>query len=191
MSRFAKKPIVIPQGVEASLTDNTITIKGKLGSLSAVISKSIAVKIEDSKITIGSKHASNTNDNDGANTATKNFSKNPIIGTTISIIQNFIKGTSEGYSKKLELNGVGYRAQIENNKLVLNLGFSHPVALDIPRDIKFETPTQNEIIVSGIDKQLVGQHAAKIRSLRPPEPYKGKGVKYEEEIIVKKEVKKK
>lgn len=177
MSRFAKKPIELPNDVKAEMLGSKISITGKLGTMSLVIMEDISVTIKDTAITVISK--------DEAKPA------GPMLGTTIALIKNYIEGTSKGFKKTLQLHGVGYRAQMQNNVLVLTLGLSHPVEIKTPSGVTFETPSQTEIIISSFDKQLVGQVAASIRAIRPPEPYKGKGVKYSDEVILKKEVKKK
>ena len=177
MSRIGQKIIEIPNDVKANLDQNEIKISGPKGELSAPIFEGAEIEISDNTISINKS----TNNPD--------FVKN--WGLQRSLIYNSIMGVSEGFSKKLEINGVGYRAQMKGSNIQLSLGFSHDVNYETPEGIKIETPSQTEIIISGIDKQKVGQVAAEIRSFRPPEPYKGKGVKYEDEYIFRKEGKKK
>ncbi len=179
MSRVAKNPVSIPSGVEVNLAGNDITVKGANGALSFSIHPAVnVVKNDEGKvITIAPI--------DGVENA------NALAGTTRACINNMVVGVSQGFEKKLILIGVGYRAQVQGNKLNLTLGFSHPVVFDVPDNIKIETPSQTEIIVKGADKQAVGQVAADIRAYRPPEPYKGKGVRYADEVISLKEGKKK
>ena len=177
MSRIGQKIIEIPDNVEANLGQDEIKLIGPKGELSTPIFEGANIEIADKTITI------NKNEDN------QDFLKN--WGLQRTLISNSIIGVSEGFSKKLEINGVGYRAQMKGNNIQLSLGFSHDVNYETPDGIKIETPTQTEIIISGIDKQKVGQVAADIRAFRPPEPYKGKGVKYEDEYIFRKEGKKK
>ena len=177
MSRIGQKIIEIPDNVEAILDQDEIKLTGPKGELSTPIFEGANIEIADKTITV------NKNENN------PDFSKN--WGLQRTLISNSIIGVSEGFSKKLEINGVGYRAQMKGNNIQLSLGFSHDVNYETPDGIKIETPSQTEIIISGIDKQKVGQVAAEIRAFRPPEPYKGKGVKYEDEYIFRKEGKKK
>ena len=177
MSRIGQKIIEIPDNVEAILGQDEIKLTGPKGELSTPIFEGANIEIADKTITI------NKNENN------PDFSKN--WGLQRTLISNGIIGVSEGYSKKLEINGVGYRAQMKGSNIQLSLGFSHDVNYETPDGIKIETPSQTEIIISGIDKQKVGQVAAEIRAFKPPEPYKGKGVKYEDEYIFRKEGKKK
>tara|TARA_B100002051_G_C16397724_1_gene468300 strand:+ start:18 stop:551 length:534 start_codon:yes stop_codon:yes gene_type:complete len=177
MSRIGQKIIEIPDNVEAILGQDEIKLTGPKGELSTPIFEGANIEIADKTITV------NKNENN------PDFSKN--WGLQRTLISNSIIGVSEGFSKKLEINGVGYRAQMKGNNIQLSLGFSHDVNYETPDGIKIETPSQTEIIISGIDKQKVGQVAAEIRAFRPPEPYKGKGVKYEDEYIFRKEGKKK
>ena len=177
MSRIGQKIIEIPDNVEVILGQDEIKLTGPKGELSAPIFEGASIEIADKTITI------NKNENN------PDFSKN--WGLQRTLISNGIIGVSEGYSKKLEINGVGYRAQMKGSNVQLSLGFSHDVNYETPDGIKIETPSQTEIIISGIDKQKVGQVASEIRAFRPPEPYKGKGVKYEDEYIFRKEGKKK
>ena len=178
MSRVANNPINIPSGVEVSLNGQMIDVKGTKGTLSFGIHSDVEVKKEDNTLTFAPRNL-----NDGGTTA--------LAGTTRAVVNNMVTGVSSGFEKKLELVGVGYRAQVQGNKLNLTLGFSHPVEFNVPEGITIETPSQTEILVKGVDKQKVGQIAANIRAYRPPEPYKGKGVKYANEHIVRKEAKKK
>ena len=177
MSRIGQKIIEIPNDVKANLDQNEIKISGPKGELSAPIFEGAEIEISDNTISINKS------------TSNPDFVKN--WGLQRTLIFNSIMGVSEGFSKKLEINGVGYRAQMKGSNIQLSLGFSHDVNYETPEGIKIETPSQTEIIISGIDKQKVGQVAAEIRSFRPPEPYKGKGVKYEDEYIFRKEGKKK
>jgi large subunit ribosomal protein L6 len=177
MSRVAKEPISLPQGVEFSQSGMTVTVKGSKGSLSMDLNSEVEVSQDDA--VLGVKPRS------GSRFATA------ISGTTRALLANMVHGVAEGFEKKLELRGVGYRAQAQGSKLNLTLGFSHPVVYEVPEGISVETPSQTEVIVKGTDKQKVGQVAAEIRRYRPPEPYKGKGVRYADERVVLKEAKKK
>ena len=177
MSRIGQKIIEIPDNVEANLGQDEIKLTGPKGELSTPIFEGANIEIVDKTITV-----TKGEDNQG-------FSKN--WGLQRTLISNSVIGVSEGYSKKLEITGVGFRAQMKGSNIQLSLGFSHDVNYETPDGIKIETPTQTEIIISGIDKQKVGQVAAEIRAFRPPEPYKGKGVRYENEYIFRKEGKKK
>ncbi len=177
MSRIAKYPVVLPQGVEFSLSGTTVTLKGAKGSLSMELNSEVELTQEENSITAKARSGSR-------------FST-AIAGTTRALLANMVQGVTDGYEKKLELVGIGYRAQCEGKKLNLTLGFSHPVGFRVPEGITIETPSQTEIVVRGTDKQLVGQVAAEIRRFRPPEPYKGKGVRYSDERVVIKEAKKK
>jgi len=176
MSRIANIPIAIPSGVEVSLNGNNLTIKGSKGELKHAAHPLVTVKHEDNAL----KFAANNN---------SKFA-NALAGTTRALLQNIITGVSEGFERKLTIIGIGYRAQVQGKVLNLTLGFSHPVNFEIPEGITIETPSQTEITIKGMDKQKVGQVAANIRAYRPPEPYKGKGVRYSDEIIVRKEAKK-
>ena len=177
MSRIGQKIIEIPDNVEANISQDEIKFIGPKGELTAPIFDGANIEISEKKITVNK------------NPDNPDFSKN--WGLQRTLISNGVIGVSEGFSKKLEINGVGYRAQMKGNNIQLSLGFSHDVNYETPDGIKIETPSQTEIIISGIDKQKVGQVAAEIRAFRPPEPYKGKGVKYEDEYIFRKEGKKK
>lgn len=174
MSRVAKKPIALPKGVELNVQSDSIVAKGPKGSLSIAKPAAINLKVENGEALF----------------ATEDAALIPLTGTLRAILANMVKGVSEGFERKLELVGVGYRASMAGSDLNLSLGFSHPVLFKAPEGITIATPTQTEILVSGADKQRVGEVAAKIRGFRPPEPYKGKGVKYAGEVIIRKEAKK-
>lgn len=174
MSRIGLKPIVIPAGVEVSISDaNTVTVKGPNGTLTQDVNPNITVTIEGSEITL-----SRPNDNKD---------NRAMHGLYRALIANMVTGVTEGFKKNLEVNGVGYRVQMQGNDLVMNLGFSHQVIMTAPKGVKVECPNANAIVISGADKQAVGQFAANVREKRPPEPYKGKGIKYAEEHIRRKE----
>jgi large subunit ribosomal protein L6 len=173
MSRIGRKPIQVPSGVNVNLDNQVITVKGPKGTLKRQIHKDMQVTIEGDVIHI-------------ARPSDEKLHRS-LHGTTRSIVANMVTGVTEGYSKNLELVGVGYRASKSGNKLVLNVGYSHPVEFVPEEGIEFEVPAQNRITVKGIDKELVGAVAAKIRAVREPEPYKGKGIKYENERILRKE----
>jgi len=177
MSRIGKNPVEIPTGVSVEIVGQMITAKGKLGELSSVLVDVIGVSQEDNLITVKPKDDS--------------VEARKMWGTTRSMINNLVVGVSEGFTKDLEISGVGYRAQIQGQELVLQLGYSHDVKHAIPEGIEIKCADQTHISVSGADKQKVGQTAAEIRSYRPPEPYKGKGVRYAGEYIIRKEGKKK
>ncbi|MDC0447277.1 50S ribosomal protein L6 [Gammaproteobacteria bacterium] len=181
MSRVAKSPVTVPQGVEVNLVDGSISIKGKMGELSMNIHPLVKTESTEDGITFNI----NTSDVKEEKSAWAQ------AGTARANTANMIQGVTEGWEKKLTLIGVGYRAQAKGKVLDLTLGFSHPVNYDLPEGITVETPSQTEIVVKGIDKQKVGQVAAEIRAFRPPEPYKGKGVRYTDEHVVRKEAKKK
>ena len=177
MSRIAKAPISIPSGVEVKLDGNTLTVKGIKGLLTHVLNSVVSVNIENNIIEM-------LWDKDNKIATAQ-------AGTARAVLNNMVTGVSQGFEKKLTLIGVGYRAQAKESILSLSLGFSHPVEFQVPAGIQVETPTQTEILVKGSNKQLVGEVAAKIRAYRPPEPYKGKGVRYADEHVVRKEAKKK
>jgi large subunit ribosomal protein L6 len=177
MSRVAKKPIELPKGVEFKDNDGEITVKGPKGALSLQLHPQVGIEQDDQSLQIA------------ARSAAKNVVA--MAGTTRALIANMATGVSEGFERKLQLVGVGYRAQVQGSNLNLTLGFSHPVSYPVPEGISIETPSQTEIVIKGIDKQRVGQVAAEIRQYRPPEPYKGKGVRYADERVVIKEAKKK
>jgi large subunit ribosomal protein L6 len=174
MSRVAKKPITMPKGVEFKTTDDQVSVKGPKGTLSLTKPKGVEFKLEDGVLQLSAADAANL----------------PMAGTARAILANMIQGVAEGFTRKLELVGVGYRAAMQGKDLSLSLGFSHPTVYVAPEGITLATPTQTEILVSGADKQLVGEVAAKIRAYRKPEPYKGKGIRYSGEKIIMKEAKK-
>jgi large subunit ribosomal protein L6 len=174
MSRVAKKPIALGKGVELNIQAENVTVKGPKGTLSVPKPAAIEVKVEDGQALF----------------VTEDAALIPLTGTLRAILANMVKGVSEGFERKLELVGVGYRAAMQGKDLNLSLGFSHPILFKTPEGITIATPTQTEILVQGADKQRVGEVAAKIRGFRPPEPYKGKGVKYSDETIIRKEAKK-
>ena len=171
MSRIGKKPIAIPQGVEVNIDGNKVTVKGPKGTLTQEFLDSVSIAKEENNIVVTLVDSSKSN----------------IHGLTRTLINNMIIGVSTGFEKALEINGVGYRAQKQGKKLVLTLGYSHPVEIEEVEGITIEVPAQNQIIVKGCDKQLVGQIAANIREKKLPEPYKGKGIKYADERIRRKE----
>jgi len=177
MSRVAKNPVAIPAGVEVKFNETEVSVKGSLGTLSTALCHEVDVKLDNGQLTF----------------AAKNDSKfaNAMSGTLRALLNNMVQGVSKGFEKKLTLVGVGYRAQAQGNALNLTLGFSHPVVHNMPEGITVTTPTQTEIIIKGADKQKVGQVAAEVRAYRAPEPYKGKGVRYADEVVVLKETKKK
>jgi large subunit ribosomal protein L6 len=177
MSRVAKNPIVLPQGVEVKLSAEEISVKGPLGTIKFVTNPAVNVVQEDSSLLCKPV--------EGAANA------DALSGTVRAIVANMVTGVSKGFERKLNLVGVGYRAQAQGDVLNLTLGFSHPVVHKMPAGVKCETPTQTEIVIKGVDKQQVGQVAAEVRAYRKPEPYKGKGVRYSDEVIVLKETKKK
>ena len=177
MSRVGKSPIALPQGAEVAIKGDVITVKGPLGTISQPANKLVNV----------------TNDNGTLKLAPANESReaNAMSGTMRALVANMVQGVTKGFERKLTLVGVGYRAQAQGDKLNLSLGFSHPVVHQMPEGVKAETPTQTEIVIKGINKQQVGQVAAEVRGYRPPEPYKGKGVRYANEVVILKETKKK
>jgi len=177
MSRIAKAPVTIPSGVDIKVSGNNLTVKGSKGSLSFDFDSSVSIEIADNVASMV------WNKDDKKATAQ--------AGTARAIMNNMVTGVSTGFERKLLLVGVGYRAQAKENILSLSLGFSHPVDFEVPAGISVETPSQTDIILKGSDKQLLGQVAAKIRAYRPPEPYKGKGVRYSDEHVARKEAKKK
>ena len=177
VSRVAKNPIEIPSGVELKVTDRLVTIKGKLGELHQEIHPVVTIIQQENSIQLAP-----------ANTETE---PNAMAGTMSALVRNMVKGVSEGFERKLTLVGVGYRAKAQGKTLNLSVGFSHPVNIDMPEGVSVETPSQTEIVLKGADKQKVSQLAANIRQVRPPEPYKGKGIRYENERISLKEAKKK
>ena len=177
MSRVGKMPIALPSGAEATITAAQITVKGPLGSLSQSLNG--LVQIENNSGTLSFKAANDSRE------------ANAMSGTIRALVNNMVNGVTKGFEKKLMLVGVGYRASAQGDKLNLSLGFSHPVVHSMPQGVKVETPTQTEILIKGIDRQKVGQVAAEVRAYRSPEPYKGKGVRYSDEVVVIKETKKK
>jgi len=177
MSRIAKYPVVVPDKVQVTVDEAGVTVKGPLGTLKQAISHDVVVKLEDGKVTFAA--------------ANETKQANAMSGTLRAVVNNMVRGVKEGFQKKLTLVGVGYRAQAQGNKLNLTLGFSHPIVYPLPEGIKAETPTQTEIVIKGVDRQKVGQVAAEVRAYKPPEPYKGKGVRYADEKVVIKETKKK
>ncbi len=177
MSRVAKKPIKVPSSAQVTLDGQQIQVKGPKGELSFTVHDSVRVTQEDGELR--------------CQAVTEKSGDVALAGTTRAVVANMVAGVTDGFERKLELRGVGYRAQAQGNSLNLTLGFSHPVNYAVPEGITVETPSQTEVLVKGIDKQLVGQVAAQIRAYRPPEPYKGKGVRYADERVVMKEAKKK
>ena len=177
MSRIGNLPVTLPSGVEVTLAPGQISVKGPLGMLSQRLGSGVEVKRDGDKVVF--------------KTLDDSIQSNALSGTLRSLVANMVQGVTKGYERKLQLVGVGYRAQAQGDKLNLTLGFSHPVVHKMPKGIKVETPLQTEIVIKGIDKQVVGQVAAEVRGYRPPEPYKGKGVRYADERIVLKETKKK
>ena len=177
MSRIANNPVIVPNGVEVILNGQSLKIKGSKGELTEQVHDLVSVNVDEGLLSFK------------ANEESKNAKA--LAGTFRSLVSNMVQGVTEGFKKELELQGVGYRAQLQGKKLNLSLGFSHPVEYEAPEGIEIETPSQTQVIVKGIDKQLVGQTAAEIRAYRPPEPYKGKGVRYQNEFVKRKEAKKK
>ena len=177
MSRIAKYPIPVPKGVDVNIAGGNISVKGPLGTIARPADPNVEVKKEGDNLVCqalgNSRHA------------------NAMSGTMRALVANMVSGVTKGFERKLTLVGVGYRAQAQGDKLNLSLGFSHPVVHQMPKGVKVATPTQTEIVITGTDKQLVGQVAAEVRALRSPEPYKGKGVRYSDEVIVLKDTKKK
>lgn len=178
MSRVAKSPVVLPAGVEVTLEGDLVTVKGSKGQLEHRLHPTVTVKVEGKDVRVELV-------DEKAQGAWMH------AGTTRAILNNLVKGVSAGFERKLNLVGVGYRAQAAGKKLNLSLGFSHPIEFEVPEGITIETPSQTEVLVKGVNKQLVGQVAANIRGYRPPEPYKGKGVRYSDEVVRLKEAKKK
>ncbi len=177
MSRVGKMPIAVPKGVDVALTAEQITVKGANGTLSRAAHPLVTLKSDAGSLTVAPA-------NDSAEA-------NAMSGTMRALLANMVDGVSKGFEKKLALVGVGFRAQAQGQKLNLQIGFSHPVVKDMPAGIKVECPTQTEIVIKGADRQVVGQIAAEVRAFRPPEPYKGKGIRYVGERVVLKETKKK
>ena len=177
MSRIGNLPVTLPSGVEVTLVPGQISVKGPLGVLSQGLGTGVEVKRDGDKVVFKALDDS--------------IHANALSGTLRALVANMVQGVTKGFERKLQLVGVGYRAQAQGDKLNLTLGFSHPVVHKMPKGIKVETPQQTEIVIKGIDKQVVGQVAADVRGYRPPEPYKGKGVRYADERVVLKETKKK
>ena len=177
MSRVAKAPIRIPSGVEVSVDGTAVAVKGSKGQLNLDLPRGLRVAVADSIARVESEDA--------------RVPQWAMAGTVRALLNNMVTGVKDGFERRLQLVGVGYRAQVQGNTLNLTLGFSHPVSYPIPEGIAIETPSQTEVVVKGVDKQRVGQVAAEIRAFRPPEPYKGKGVRYADERVVLKEAKKK
>ncbi|AIQ43875.1 50S ribosomal protein L6 [Paenibacillus sp. FSL R7-0204] len=173
MSRIGRKPIAVPSGVDVTLDNTVITVKGPKGTLTRELHKDMKITVENNEITVVRP--------------SDNKLHRSLHGTTRSVVNNMVSGVTEGFSKSLELVGVGYRASKSGDKIVLNVGYSHPVEITPEAGIEFDVPANTKIIVRGIDKERVGAYAAKIRSVREPEPYKGKGIKYEGERIIRKE----
>lgn len=177
MSRIGKNPIPIPNGVTVEISGQMVTAKGKLGELNTTLADAVEISRDGDDILIKPRNDS--------------IHSRKMWGTARSVVNNLVIGVAEGFKRNLEINGVGYRAQIQGKDLVMQLGFSHEIRFPIPDGLKIECPEQNRITLVGADKQKVGQAAAKIRGFKPPEPYKGKGIKYDDEIIIRKEGKKK
>ncbi|GGL96368.1 50S ribosomal protein L6 [Pseudooceanicola nanhaiensis] len=177
MSRIGKKPVELPSGVSASMSGQTVEVKGPKGSHSFTATDDVTIKIEDNTVTVTPRGKSKR--------ALQQW------GMSRTMVANMVQGVSSGFKKELEINGVGYRAQMQGNTLKLNLGYSHDVDFEVPAGVTVTTPKQTEIVIEGSDPQLVGQVAANIREWRAPEPYKGKGIKYKDEYIFRKEGKKK
>ena len=177
MSRVGKYPVDVPAGVTVALAGRILQAKGKLGSLSLSLTDLVDASVEDNKVTVTPRSTA--------------ANSRMMWGTTRALVASMVKGVSEGFSKTMEITGTGFRASVQGKNLVINLGFSHDVVYPVPEGITITTPKPTSIVVTGVDKRLVGQTAAEIRSFRPPEPYKGKGVKYDTETIRRKEGKKK
>ena len=177
MSRVGKMPITVPKGVDVSITAEQISVKGVQGTLVRKVNPLVAVKNDDGKVSFTAANDSTEAD--------------AMSGTMRALVANMVSGVAKGFERKLNLVGVGFRAQAQGTKLNLQVGFSHPVVKEMPAGIKVECPTQTEIIIKGADRQVVGQIAAEVRAIRPPEPYKGKGIRYADERVVLKETKKK
>lgn len=177
MSRVGKMPVTVPQGVDVAIKEDQISVKGAGGTLSLATNDLVKVTNEGGKLTFVA--------------ANESREANAMSGTMRQLVNNMVQGVTKGFEKRLSLVGVGYKAAVQGNKLNLTVGYSHPVNIDMPAGIKFETPAPTEIVVKGADRQRVGQLAAEIRAVRPPEPYKGKGIRYANEKIVIKETKKK
>ena len=177
MSRVAKNPVAIPKGVETKISDTEVSIKGSKGNLNLELHRLVVVAQEGEELKVSAKDASR--------------SASAMAGTFRSLINNMVVGVSQGFEKKLELQGVGYRAKAQGASVNLTVGYSHPIDYKLPAGVTVDTPSQTEIVITGADKQLVGQVAAELRDFRPPEPYKGKGIRYADERVYRKEAKKK
>lgn len=177
MSRIAKNPVVLPKGVDVTLDGNAVSVKGSKGSLEMTVHDSVQIERQDNLLVFAPRSA-------GA-------AANAMAGTMRVLVGNMVTGVSDGFERRLQLIGVGYRAAAKGNSLSLTLGFSHPVEYELPAGVSAETPVQTEVVLKSADKQLLGRVAAEIRALRPPEPYKGKGVRYANENVIRKEAKKK
>ena len=177
MSRIAKYPVPLPKGVEATIATEQITVKGPLGTLTQTLNGDVLIENQNNELSF--------------KVANESREAKAMSGTLRALVSNMVQGVSQGFEKKLSLIGVGYKAATQGKSLNLSLGFSHPVDYALPEGIKAETPTPTEIVIKGIDKQRVGQVAAEVRAFRPPEPYKGKGVRYVDEVVIIKETKKK
>jgi large subunit ribosomal protein L6 len=177
MSRIAKYPVAVPDKVQVTVDKGEVTVKGPLGTLKQSFDRQVVVKLEGASVTFAA--------------ADETKASNAMSGTLRATVANMVRGVKDGFQKKLTLVGVGYRAQAQGTKLNLSLGFSHPIVYALPEGVKAETPTQTEIVIKGVDRQKVGQVAAEVRAYKPPEPYKGKGVRYADERVVIKETKKK
>jgi large subunit ribosomal protein L6 len=177
MSRIGKQPVAVPAGVEVAVKDDLINVKGALGALA--LAQNALVKVENNAGTLSFTPVNESRE------------ANAMSGTMRQLVNNMVNGVSKGFEKKLSLIGVGYKAQAQGTKLNLNVGYSHPVEIEMPAGIKVETPTPTEVIIKGADRQRVGQIASEVRAVRPPEPYKGKGIRYSDEKVVIKETKKK
>ena len=177
MSRVANSPVELPSGVQVTIGDSEITVKGKIGSMAMSINSEVSIEQNENVLTFSARSSAK-------------FSR-AMSGTTRALVSNMVTGVSQGFEKKLDLVGVGYRAQVQGAKINLTLGFSHPVVYELPKGVTAETPSQTEILLKSSDKQMLGQAAAEIRAFRPPEPYKGKGVRISGEHVRRKEAKKK
>lgn len=177
MSRVAKNPITLPKGVETAIAGSAITVKGSKGSLNIDLHNDVEVKQDGDVLQVSAKNGSRQ--------------ANALAGTFRALINNMVVGVSEGFQRKLQLQGVGYRAKAQGNTLNITVGYSHPIDYELPAGVTADTPTQTEIVLSSSDKQLLGKVAADIRDFRPPEPYKGKGIRYADENVYRKEAKKK
>lgn len=177
MSRVAKNPVQLPSGVDVVIKGQNLTVKGGKGTLDLVVNSNVLVEKDESVLTFAAR--------DGGKQS------RALAGTTRALVNNMVTGVTAGFERKLQLVGVGYRAKAAGNVLSLSLGFSHPVEYEVPNGVSVETPTQTEVLLKSTDKQLLGQVASEIRAFRPPEPYKGKGVRYSDETVLRKEAKKK